>query len=233
MTAPAAVGTAEVRFDEVYLAGSTGQGPALVGGLALFANEQGITVLGPEPSSVRTMSWKRASTVAFRTETLLPDGRGAVTLEIEIDGSPLRFFVPSAGLGPGGARTLEERIAGLARVPTALTPPKPMGEPATAGVPGLAGVPGDRPAPTVCRLLRRAPCPRGPSWPLRPVGRFPHSRAGSGPSSRPRRSVGHRTGWLWPHSSSWSPEEAPPPTWSTPGGVTARVPRRTPDRPPP
>ena len=35
MTAPAAVGTAEVRFDEVYLAGSTGQGPALVGGLAL------------------------------------------------------------------------------------------------------------------------------------------------------------------------------------------------------
>jgi hypothetical protein len=142
MTAPAAVGRAEVRFDEVYLSGSTGQGPALVGGLALFANAQGITVLGPEPSSVRTMSWKRATTVAFRNETLLPDGRGAVTLEIEIDGSPLRFFVPSASLGPGGARTLEERIAALSKVPTALTPPKPMGEPATANPPAVAGIPG-------------------------------------------------------------------------------------------
>jgi hypothetical protein len=142
MTAQAAVGRTDVSFDEVYLAGSTGRGPALVGGLALFATERGITVLGPEPSSVRTMSWKRATTVAFRDQALLPDGRDAVTLEIEIDGSPLQFFVPSSALGGGSPRTLEERIASLAGIPTALTPPKPMGESATTGVSGGAGAAG-------------------------------------------------------------------------------------------
>jgi hypothetical protein len=139
MTAQAAVGRSDVRFDEVYLSGSTGRGPALVGGLALFATERGITVLGPEPSSVRTMSWKRATTVAFRDPALLPDGRDAVTLEFEIDGSPLQFFVPSSALGGGSPRTLEQRIATLAGIPTALTPPKPMGEPATAGSSGVSG----------------------------------------------------------------------------------------------
>ena len=67
----------EVRINDVYLAGSTGQGPAIVGGLALLADDRGLTVLGPQPASVRTMHWGRASTISCRQLAQLPDGRPA------------------------------------------------------------------------------------------------------------------------------------------------------------
>ena len=84
-------------------------------------------MLGPEPSSVRTMPWERASTVACRQPAQLPDGRPAVMLEVDIDGNALRFFVPQANLGPQGAGALEERLTALAGVPAALSPPVAIG----------------------------------------------------------------------------------------------------------
>ncbi len=123
MTAPVVLGDGQVRLDEVYLAGSTGQGPAVVGGLGLLADMNGLTVLGPQPSSVRTMPWGRASTIACHRLTQLPDGTPAVMLEVDIDGSALRFFVPQRGLGSEGAVGLERRLTALSRVPVAPSPP--------------------------------------------------------------------------------------------------------------
>ena len=152
MTSPVMLGGGQVRLDEVYLSGSTGQGPAVVGGLALLADDHGLTVLGPQPSSARTMPWGRASTIACRQTAQLPDGRAAVMLEVDIDGNALRFFVPQANLGPQGAGALEELLTSLAGVPAALSPPVaiggdgppvsgwgPAGQPIASAIQGQAG----------------------------------------------------------------------------------------------
>jgi hypothetical protein len=123
----------EVRIGEIYLAGESAQGPAVVGGLSVVANDRGLTVVGPQPNSVHTLAWGRASTIELRKPATLPDGRAAVILEVEIDGRRLRFFVPAVRLGPAEARALEERLCQIARVPPALTPPVAIGD--TAAVP--------------------------------------------------------------------------------------------------
>ncbi len=150
MTAPVMLGGGQVRLDEVYLSGSTDQGPAVVGGLALLADDHGLTVVGPQPSSVRTMPWGRASTIACRQPAQLPDGRAAVVLEVNIDGNALRFFVPQAYLGPEGAGTLEDRLTALARIPAALPPPVAIGgsEPASGQMPPGVLPPGALPPAT-------------------------------------------------------------------------------------
>jgi hypothetical protein len=122
MTSPVVLGDGQVRLGEVYLSGATGQGPAVVGGLALLADQHGLTVLGPEASSVRTMPWGRASTIACHRAAQLPDGRPAVMLEVDIGGNTLRFFVPQAYLGPDGAGELEQRLTALSRIPVASSP---------------------------------------------------------------------------------------------------------------
>jgi hypothetical protein len=142
MTAPAVLGNGQLRLDEVYLSGSTGQGPAVVGGIALLADGHGLTVLGPQPSSIRTMPWGRASTFACHRETQLPDGRPAVILEVDIDGHALRFLVPQASLGGEGAGALEERLTALSHVPIAADPPVAIGgEPVAPAAPGQAAAP--------------------------------------------------------------------------------------------
>jgi hypothetical protein len=139
MTAPAVLGNGQLRLDEVYLSGSTGQGPAIVGGIALLADGHGLTVLGPQPSSIRTMPWGRASTFACHRQTQLPDGRPAVILEVDIDGQSLRFLVPHASLGGEGADALEERLTALSHVPITADPPVVIGgEPMAPAAPGQA-----------------------------------------------------------------------------------------------
>jgi hypothetical protein len=103
--------TGELRLDDVYLSGSTGQGPAVVGGLALVADEQGLSVVGPQPTSVRIMPWGRVTTMSASHTANLPDGRDAVTLDVEIGGHALRFLVPAASLGPQGIGLLESRLS--------------------------------------------------------------------------------------------------------------------------
>ncbi len=143
MTAPAVLSNGQLRLDEVYLSGSTGQGPAVVGGIALLADGHGLTVLGPQPSSIRTMPWGRASTFACHRQAQLPDGRPAVILEVDIDGHSLRFLVPQASLGSQGAGALEERLTALSHVPVAADPPVAVGgEPVAPGAPGQAYAPG-------------------------------------------------------------------------------------------
>ena len=133
---PATMGNGQLRLDEVYLTGSTGQGPAVVGGLALVADEKGLSVLGPQPTSVRTMPWGRVSTMAARQTAHLPDGRGAVSLEIEIGGQALRFLVPEAALGPQGIGILEGRLSSLAQIPVRAS--LPLADPVAIGDGGAA-----------------------------------------------------------------------------------------------
>ena len=109
--------TGVLRLEDVYLSGSTGQGPAVVGGLALVADERGLSVVGPQPHSVRIMPWARVTTMSTSHTAHLPDGRGAVTLDVEIGGQALRFLVPEASLGPQGIGLLESRLASLAQMP--------------------------------------------------------------------------------------------------------------------
>ncbi|MFZ0668260.1 MAG: hypothetical protein WAM97_21105 [Acidimicrobiales bacterium] len=142
MTAPVAIGGGQVHLDEVYLSGATAGGPAVVGGLALTADQRGLAVLGPEPSSVRTIPWTRATTIACRRSAQLPDGRDAVSVEIAIDGLSLRFLVPSVDLGPQGAEMLEAHLAGLARIP--IGSPDPAVQAAASGgglPPGVQAAP--------------------------------------------------------------------------------------------
>jgi hypothetical protein len=139
------MGNGQLRLDEVYLTGSTGQGPAVVGGLALVADEKGLSVLGPQPTSVRTMPWGRVSTMAARQTAQLPDGRGAVTLEMEIGGQALRFLVPEAALGPQGIGILEGRLSSLARIPVRAS--LPLADPVAIGAGGAASGGGGVSAP--------------------------------------------------------------------------------------
>jgi hypothetical protein len=114
-----------VRLDEVYLSGSTRQGPAVVGGLTLVADNSGLTVHGPQPTSVMTMPWGRATGITLRQPATLPDGRGAVALEVGVEGRALRFFVPESGLGPEGIGALRRDLSTLERVPPIVLSPKP------------------------------------------------------------------------------------------------------------
>jgi hypothetical protein len=131
---PVTMGNGQLRLDEVYLSGSTGQGPAVVGGLALVADEQGLNILGPQPSSVRTMPWSRVSSMATRETANLPDGRAAVILDVEIQGQALRFIVPKAVLGPEGMGILEGRLSQIARMQ--VHPAEPLADPS-----GMASAP--------------------------------------------------------------------------------------------
>jgi hypothetical protein len=143
--------TGKLRLDDVYLAGSTGQGPAVVGGLALVADERGLCVVGPQPTSIRIMPWGRVTTMSASHAANLPDGRDAVTLDVEIGGQALRFLVPEASLGPQGIGLLESRLSSLARIPVTagqnftgqtITAPVALGGGGAAGPPGVSGPPG-------------------------------------------------------------------------------------------
>jgi hypothetical protein len=174
------MGNGQLRLDEVYLTGSTGQGPAVVGGLALVADEKGLSVLGPQPTSVRTMPWGRVSTMAARQTAHLPDGRGAVTLEMEIGGQALRFLVPEAALGPQGIGILEGRLSSLARIPVRAS--LPLADPVAIGDGGApsggAGV--SAPPGVVLPGSGPAPGPVGSSQPVTgPVGGFAPATGGT------------------------------------------------------
>jgi hypothetical protein len=178
MTAPVVLGDGQVRLDEVYLAGTTGQGPAVVGGLALLADAQGLTVLGPQPSSVRTMPWGRASTIACRQPAQLPDGRQAVTLEVNIDGNALRFFVPQDYLGPEGAGALEQRLTALSRIPIAPSPPVGIGRDGTVVNGSIASGPGMSSA-FQAQGMAQAPAPAQMPPGALPPGALPPATGGT------------------------------------------------------
>ena len=236
MTSPVMLGGGQVRLEEVYLSGSTGQGPAVVGGLALLADDQGLTVLGPQPSSVRTMPWGRASTIACRQPAQLPDGRAAVMLEVDIDGNALRFFVPQANLGPQGAGALEERLTALARIPAAVSPPVVVGDsgPAASGW-GPAGQPisqaiQGKAMQGLAGQGTAGPVSAGPGLSRRPRSR--RLRARRPPSRRaPSRRARSRRLMVWhPQAkrrlspaacrpASWTPGALPPATGGTLSGT--------------
>ena len=103
-------------------------GPAVVGGLALFANDQGMTVLGPEPSSVRTMSWRTGDDgLVQEPDPAARRARGDDPRDRDRrqPAALLRPFLrPRCGRRPHPRGT----FAALAGVPTALTRPSRWGK---------------------------------------------------------------------------------------------------------
>ena len=137
------LGNGSLRMDDVYLEGSTPDGPAVVGRLSVVVDTAGITFLGPEPGERRTVGWDRTSPLEFGPPAATPGGEQATALEFVVDGRPLRLLVPthkdlddlgnSAGVAPpeahaGAAPAPPELDLGAPPAPT----PAPVIEPPTA-----------------------------------------------------------------------------------------------------
>ena len=128
------LGNGSLRMDDVYLEGSTPDGPAVVGHLSVIVDTDGITFLGPEPGERRTVGWERTSPLEFGTPAALPDGEAVTSLQFVVDGRPLRILVPSKR-DPDGP---DEEIAALAEPLAALLPEPPaavLPEPPAAVLP--------------------------------------------------------------------------------------------------
>ncbi len=89
------LGNGSLRMDDVYLEGSTPDGPAVVGHLSVVVDTAGITFLGPEPGERRTVGWERTSPLEFGPPAAMPSGEQATALEFVVDGRPLRLLVPT------------------------------------------------------------------------------------------------------------------------------------------
>jgi hypothetical protein len=120
------LGNGSLRMDDVYLEGSTPDGPAVVGNLSVIVDTDGITFLGPEPGERRTVGWERTSPLEFGAPASLPDGEAVTSLQFVVDGRPLRILVPTKR-DPGSA---DAEIAALA--PTAVPVPTVSPEPPVA-----------------------------------------------------------------------------------------------------
>jgi hypothetical protein len=81
-------------MDDVYLEGTTPDGPAVVGHLSVIVDTEGITFLGPDPGERRTVAWERATPLEFGPPAALPDGQPVTSLQFVVDGRPLRILVP-------------------------------------------------------------------------------------------------------------------------------------------
>src|ERR1700691_4732408 len=89
------LGNGSLRMDDVYLEGSTPDGPAVVGNLSVIVDSEGITFLGPDPGERRTVAWERTSPLTFGPPVALASGEPVTSLEFVVDGRPLRLLVPS------------------------------------------------------------------------------------------------------------------------------------------
>ena len=134
------VGKGRLHMEDVYLEGATPDGPALVGHLSVTVDEEGLTVVGPSPGSVRTVGWDRLSSLEFGPATTLPGGVPGTSMHLVLDGRPLRLLVPSARAGG-------VKMAELAPEPQPTPPVEVLHFPAEAVAAAPVVAPPPAPAP--------------------------------------------------------------------------------------
>lgn len=103
-----------LRIDDVSVAVETGQGPAVVTGIVLLADDDGLAVVGPEPTSRHVLPWTALRSVACQEPTTLPAGEPATVLEVVLaQGRSLRFMLPVSQVRPSETIVLETQLAAL------------------------------------------------------------------------------------------------------------------------
>lgn len=101
------------RYEGVTLAGTVPEGTAQVGDLCVVVDAAGISVLGPAPEVVRTVTWDRVSSLAMRP-ALVGAGRPATALEVGLGSRFVEVLFPSDSYD-------RDAVDGLARHTTAVS----------------------------------------------------------------------------------------------------------------
>ncbi len=125
-----------VLLGDVSFAGPSSGGTAVVSGLSLILDRHGLTVVATEHGSERIFPWTETTAVAFRQPALLPDGRPATILQLDLQGRPLQFLIPYGQVPPAEAQAFEAMVGALVAGQALLAPaPAPAPGPAPAFLP--------------------------------------------------------------------------------------------------
>ncbi len=104
-----------LRLDDICVVANTPSGISVVPGVALVADEDGVAVVGPDPSARHLLPWPALSGFTCQEQSTLPDGRPATVLEVELaQGRVLRFLVPVEKVPPSETIVLETQLQALA-----------------------------------------------------------------------------------------------------------------------
>lgn len=155
---------AQLRVDDVSVLAETPQGPTVVGGIALAADDDGLTVIGPDPASQRVLPWRALAGFVCQEPTTLPDGEPATILEVGLaQGRTLKFLLPVGQVPPSETIVLETELAALASQfggGPALTVVNADGDLRSAAAPlGPVAAPAPAPAAPVVAAAVAAPEP--------------------------------------------------------------------------
>ena len=82
-----------LRFDGVALVGRTAQGPTVIEGLGLAFDDQGVTIVGPQPGAERRVPWSGVSAASCGAPATTPGGRVATPLDLTSGDRTVRFFL--------------------------------------------------------------------------------------------------------------------------------------------
>ena len=178
------LGNGSLRMDDVYLSGSTPDGPAVVAHLSVIVDTEGITFLGPEPGERRTVGWDRTSPLEFGPPAELPGGEAVTSLEFVVDGRPLRLLVPTKK-DPDQAADVVAPAGVPVASSTVVESPAPVAEP-VAGIPVVELPVVDVPQSVV--PVVESPVPESP-----PVRRDPGRRESRSSRSSRRHPVAENT----------------------------------------
>ncbi len=87
-----------------------------VEGLLLRIDSRGMTVEGPRPNVVHTVSWQRVRSVDAGKSAIFEDASPARSIQVELDDRRVQFLVPVEALGDDQLRVLDEIVSEHLRV---------------------------------------------------------------------------------------------------------------------
>ena len=82
-----------------------------VTGLLVRVDSRGLTVEGPRPNVVHTVSWQRIRSVDAGKPATFDDGNPARSIEVELDDRSVQFIVPADVLGENELGLLDEIVS--------------------------------------------------------------------------------------------------------------------------
>ncbi len=90
-------------------------------GLLLRIDSRGLTVEGPRPNVVHTVSWHRVKSINAGEPATFPDNKPARSIQVELDDRGVQFLLPAEVLNDDQFRVLDEVVSGyLSSAPSAV-----------------------------------------------------------------------------------------------------------------